>query len=385
MSGDVNATDTSDPLPDPLPDDPLPEKRIRRPTWKLREGVQDDLPEGPGVLNSPDVTAASDNRPMSPNSGPASPLTPPQLLIKTRTTANRFALVREYQQLPSAIPDSLVSWESFVPGHTNPPPKNHRNISDIIHPYPNLSSFLFNYTWRRMGGVASASNRALMITILTDGRVNTCDLIDVNFPRIEKEIMEDIQSPWGGNGWRRTNVIIEVPTGKKPTVASRRAEMNARARMRRHDEVDPDADPFPRHKLTIHGVRTRSLLRTMVEAIQEDLPTTEIHWHGYEERWQPPFPGFPSERIWGDLYTSDAFLKAERDLLSSQVDPNRPHVIISYMFWSDSTHLAQFGQAKAWPIYAYIGNQTKYTRCKPSARSARIIGYIPPVCIFFYI
>ena|ERR1700761_4950990 len=122
----------------------------------------------------------------------------------------------------------------------------------------------------------------------------------------------------------------------------------------------------------------------MVETIQEDLPTREIHWHGYEEHWQPPYQDFPSERVWGDLYTSDAFLKAERDLLSSQVHPACPSIIVVYMFWSDSTHLAQFRQTKAWPIYAYIGNQTKYTHCKPSAQLAQVIGYIPPVHGFFY-
>jgi hypothetical protein len=49
------------------------------------------------------------------------------------------------------------------------------------------------------------------------------------------------------------------------------------------------------------------------------------------------------------------------------------------MIWSDATHLAQFGQGKAWPIYVYFGNQSKYSRCKPSTRSAQVVGYIPPV------
>ena len=130
-----------------------------------------------------------------------------------------------------------------------------------------------------MGSIASASNQARMIAALTDDRVETGDLKGVNFPQIEKAIMDDIQSPWGSNGWRSTNVIIEVPTGKKPTAASHRAERNACMHMQQHDEVDPDTDPFPRHKLTVCGVRTRSLLHTMVETIQEDLPTREIHWH----------------------------------------------------------------------------------------------------------
>ena len=52
---------------------------------------------------------------------------------------------------------------------------------------------------------------------------------------------------------------------------------------------------------------------------------------------------------------------------------------LSQRLVNDCTHLAQFGQAKAWPIYAYFGNQSKYTHCKPSTHSAQIVGYVPPV------
>jgi hypothetical protein len=140
--------------------------------------MQDDLPEGPGVLNSLDNTATSNTQPTPPPNSP-------QILIKTCTTANRFALVQEYQRHPSVIPDSLVSQETLVPGHTDPPPKKHRTIPNIIHPYPNITSFLYNYTWRRMGGIASASNQAQMTAALTDEHVNPCDLKGVNFPQIE--------------------------------------------------------------------------------------------------------------------------------------------------------------------------------------------------------
>ena len=81
-----------------------------------------------------------------------------------------------------------------------------------------------------MGGVASASNQTKMTAALTDERINLSDLKGVNFSQIEREITDNIQSPCGGNGWRRTNIIIEVPTGKKSTAASHRAGRNARAR-----------------------------------------------------------------------------------------------------------------------------------------------------------
>ncbi|KIJ15229.1 hypothetical protein PAXINDRAFT_77681, partial [Paxillus involutus ATCC 200175] len=51
--------------------------------------------------------------------------------------------------------------------------------------------------------------------------------------------------------------------------------------------------------------------------------------------------------------------------------------IAGLMFWSDATHVAQFGQAKLWPIYAYFANQCKYERCRPTARAARCVAYLP--------
>jgi hypothetical protein len=361
--------------------EPRTSKRIRRPTWKDREGApdeDDDLPEGPGTLVPPATNPDSDNRPASPDNTS----TEARTVTKICTSPNRFALVREYQQRPSAIPDSLVSWQSLITDKSPifPSPRKPRELSDIIYPYQSISAFLFNFTWRRMHGTQSAANRTMMLNTLRDPRFNADDLDGVNFQKIEEQLRDDVQSPWGGNGWRRTTIIIDVPIGSKPTAASRRAEANTRARARRNDEVDPDADPYPRHKFSIPDIRTRSLVHTMVETVQEDLLSKELHWHGYEETWQPPYPGCPPERVWGELYTSNAFLDAERDLINSQHDTSHPCVVVAYMIWSDSTHLAQFGQAKAWPIYAYIGNQSKYTRCKPVTRSARVIGYIPPVC-----
>lgn len=76
----------------------------------------------------------------------------------------------------------------------------------------------------------SSANRALVMAVLLNLHFKATDLKGVNFPQIEKQLKDDIQSPWGGNGWRRSNVVIEVPTGSKPTAASRCTEANARAR-----------------------------------------------------------------------------------------------------------------------------------------------------------
>lgn len=100
-------------------------------------------------------------------------------------------------------------------------------------------------------------------------------------------------------------------------------------------------------------------------------------WVRYPD--QPP--DAPPERAYSELYNSDAMNK-EYEKIITQVSPLRPTletVIAAIMLWSDSTHLAQFGTASLWPIYAFFGNQSKYVRCKPTEFAAHHLAYIPSV------
>ncbi|KAG1857827.1 hypothetical protein F4604DRAFT_1931350 [Suillus subluteus] len=45
------------------------------------------------------------------------------------------------------------------------------------------------------------------------------------------------------------------------------------------------------------------------------------------------------------------------------------------MFWSDSTHLTTFGNAKLWPLYMYFGNESKYHCCKPTCNLSNHVAY----------
>jgi hypothetical protein len=54
-------------------------------------------------------------------------------------------------------------------------------------------------------------------------------------------------------------------------------------------------------------------------------------------------------------------------------------VIAGLMFFSDATHLANFGTAKAWPLYLYFGNLTKYARSSPKSGACHLVGFLPSV------
>ena len=89
-----------------------------------------------------------------------------------------------------------------------------------------------------------------------------------------------------------------------------------------------------------------------------------------------------------EVYTSDAHIDAYNEL---QKQPNKPgctleKIILVLMFWSDSTQLANFGTAKVWPLYLFLGNLSKYFRSKPSSGACHHVAYIPsvsPIIRFF--
>jgi hypothetical protein len=61
--------------------------------------------------------------------------------------------------------------------------------------------------------------------------------------------------------------------------------------------------------------------------------------------------------------------------------PHLETIIAAYMFWSDSTHLANFGTASLWPLYTFFGNLSKYTRAKPTSNSGYHQAYFPSVSL----
>ncbi|TBU36183.1 hypothetical protein BD309DRAFT_1024558 [Dichomitus squalens] len=57
--------------------------------------------------------------------------------------------------------------------------------------------------------------------------------------------------------------------------------------------------------------------------------------------------------------------------------PDVEYVVAGILVYSDSTHLANFGTASLWPMYAYFANLSKYLRFKPSIFAAHHLAYVP--------
>ncbi|KAG6906427.1 hypothetical protein DXG01_013963, partial [Tephrocybe rancida] len=121
--------------------------------------------------------------------------------------------------------------------------------------------------------------------------------------------------------------------------------------------------------------------RSITSIIQEKLTLKKddspyFHLETYELLWQrnegqEPLP------LHGEMYTSPAFLRAHQELQEMPGEPGcmLPRVIVALMFWSNGTHLTQFGNAKITPLYLYFGNESKYRRCKPSCKLSEHAAY----------
>lgn len=185
-------------------------------------------------------------------------------------------------------------------------------------------------------------------------------------------------------------MTVDVPTGKKTSKSARVAKGKQKQRWSRYhgddstnaDHEDLGSSALSALKFTVKNVHTRSLTHIIQSVVSEHPFARDFHWYGFEEYWKPPGDR-PSERVRTDVYNSDAFLEAEKTLLSSPPEPgcDLPRVILAIMIWSDATLLAQFGDAKLWPIYFLFANLTKYTRCRPNCHCAVHGAFVESVCL----
>lgn len=95
-----------------------------------------------------------------------------------------------------------------------------------------------------------------------------------------------------------------------------------------------------------------------------------------------PIP-YGGERLYGEVYMGDAMNREHeeirRNLPKTPGKPNPETVVAAILLYSDSTRLAQFGNASLWPAYCWFANWTKYDRGKPSSFAAHHLAYIPSV------
>ncbi|KAJ6448151.1 hypothetical protein C8R45DRAFT_850481 [Mycena sanguinolenta] len=280
-----------------------------------------------------------------------------------QTALNQFRIFRLYRHRPSHDPDAHVEAEELAnyplneerltsleaehnpPESTSPPP-----------PWPFANMTIYNImSWLNTGSQHKTEGET---TRIVDDVMFTPDFSLEHLrgfnahrenQRFDKAASADV--PWTRDGWKEVGVEIDIPSGVKNQ---------------------------PAHTFNVPGLHHRSIVE-IIKTTFADASSRDFHLTPFKRLFKSA--SSVVTRIYDEVYTSDAWITAH-GLLQKQ--PSEPgckleRVIAALMFWSDSTHLADFGTAKAWPIYMYFANLSKYIRARPSSGACHHIAYIPSV------
>ena len=352
-------------------------ERVRRPTWKVIQAELEPAPVHVEFLEPP----------------PPRPVPRVRLLVRPTYSQDRdvFGLSRSYKGVPSSIPDTPAA-SSYIPGYSHPNPHHKpRTIEEIVSPYPNLSSFLFDHHFWTTGSSKSRNDRDAQQALVAHTDFNPDDIKDTKFRQIEEELRgRSSRDKWDQErGWRASKLYVGIPTGQKQTAAVRRDEAAHQARVQNapHPPLSAKAnlDGLPIYVGDFHH---RSICEIIRETFSQDSAARTFHYHPYEKTYSSPINPTPMvERVYDELYTSDTWIHEDAKVQTIKLDqsvPERdlPRAIAAMMLWSDETVLNPFGQNKSWPVYIFFGNQPKCERSAPTAGGGRHLAYLPEVSGF---
>ena len=122
-------------------------------------------------------------------------------------------------------------------------------------------------------------------------------------------------------------------------------------------QVPSGAKNVPSAKFSVTGLHYHPLL-SILRSVFADPLAAKFHLSPYKMFHKSPASGV-EQRIYSKMYDSDAFLEEHDQVQHATLPPDNPDckrekVIATMMFWSDSTHLANFRTAKLWPIYMML-------------------------------
>jgi Plavaka transposase len=268
-----------------------------------------------------------------------------------RTATNSFGLLREYLYRLSFDPDTLVPEEDLHRiGGTNPvsmPPPSptpvHRNES---------VEMLMNWKDSVTSIKSDAEVNRLVNDVLLDSNFKLEDLQGFNVVRENRRSdAAEKKSPFF-DSFQTADIDIEVPSGTRG---------------------------IPPGTFSVPGLLYRKLTAVIQAAFLSPLAS---HFHFTPFKLFHRSPSGEEERVFSEVYNSDAFIEEHDNVQRAPLPPDQPDcklekVVAALMVWSDSTHLANFGTAKLWPIYLLFGNASKYIRGQPNSGACQHVAYIP--------
>ena len=296
--------------------------------------------------------------PAAPQSGFDQPL---------RLPPNIFGLVCEYTG--TAVPDHDAEEYLLLPDLCNHFASSfmnatlHSNPLQSFFPYPNASSFALGHWYWNEGEHKTQAGFWELIKIVGDPEFSPSNVQHNDWDHINVILGDNWvegDDEWidaTDEGWNMTNVQIHVLFDSGTAIPGKRL-----------------------YQAT--GLYHRSLIAVMRERLGDPHDFRYFHTEPYKLLWKsPPDPAKCEVHVHGELYTSQAFLRAHNEFQRSPREPGckLTWVICALMIWSDGTHLTSFGTAKLWLGYFFFGNETKYCCGKPSCNSCNHVAYFEKV------
>ncbi|KDR76734.1 hypothetical protein GALMADRAFT_225666 [Galerina marginata CBS 339.88] len=292
----------------------------------------------------------------SPEPIAASPEPEPVVL---RTQPNEFGLYRVYVSYPTKEIDDNDNLDDLCdsPGLATAQSSNQSRWWKAMGVTPSHESrglfapFMNATVFRILNWFYSGSN------LKSVGELNRLVNDDFSAKRELQRLDNDDKksSPFAEeNGWKTSTVKIPLPA----------------ERVKHRSEADAPI-------LEVPNVHHRSLVEVITTAFKDET-AAQLHLTPFRLFWKPT-PDSTPERVITELYNADAFIEEHKKILKQTPEPG-PQLetgVIGMMLWSDSTHLANFGDASLWPAYLFFGNHSQYFRGSPNNFAAHHIAYFP--------
>ena len=281
------------------------------------------------------------------------------------TVSNSFGLFWQYLFHPLYDPNAFVNLSdlSNLTTHTPPSPAPKPKVTDRDPPWP----FSSTSAWRLMRWMNTGSSSK------SEGEVNHLVKDVINAPDFQAEDLRNLNThhenrcldtankatPFDDD-FQAASITIKVPVGES--------------------DNQPASCEY-----SVPGLHYRKLLNVIKAAFQDPL-SRQFHFTPFTLMHRSSITN-EEQRVYGELYNSDEFINEQKRVQNRSLPPpddpgcKLEKVIATLMFWSDSTHLTNFGTAALWPIYLFFGNLSKYVCSKPSSRACHHLAYIPPVPI----
>lgn len=290
-----------------------------------------------------------------------------------QSACNIFGLFREYHatHFPSHDPDGDITKESLcADSNEDIATADPMSVSGVTHstppsffPYPTYNSLLLG-DWYWNGKINKSSSDFMdLIKIVGHPEFRPEDVAGTNWRKINAQLGQDLadvsvdtEASWVDElapGWTDRPVIIDVPFHQ---------------RARATGSVRYEAGTL----------RYRKLVSVIREKIVNSFQY--LHLEPYKLYWRSD-PKADAVRVFGELYSSDAFIDAHEKLQDSPPEPgcNLPRVIIGLMLGSDGTHLTDFSNAYLSPVYLAFGNESVRRRTSPKCAAFEHVAYFDKV------